>query len=172
MADGHKWLLGPEGLALFYCRAERCEELALHQFGWHMTAQYDDFERRDWRPADDARRFECGSPNLLGTHALHASTGLLLEVGMDTVQKSVLGNSSYLVGSIGNNRTYELVTPSPEARRAGIVTFRPRHEDPQDLYRRLRDAGVLCAQRAGGIRFSPHFYTPRSVLDCALSLLE
>jgi len=27
IADGHKWMLGPEGLALFYCKASRMDEL-------------------------------------------------------------------------------------------------------------------------------------------------
>src|SRR5690606_28411898 len=73
MADGHKWMLGPEGLALFYCRRERLETLRLHQYGWHMVAAVGDFERQDWAPSPTATRFECGSPNLLCAHALHAS---------------------------------------------------------------------------------------------------
>ncbi|MDX1594634.1 MAG: aminotransferase class V-fold PLP-dependent enzyme, partial [Gammaproteobacteria bacterium] len=80
VADGHKWLLAPEGLALFYCRREHLERLALHQFGWHMVAERGDYERLDWQPAADAQRFECGSPNMLGIHALSASLSLLEEV--------------------------------------------------------------------------------------------
>ena len=51
VADGHKWLLGPEGLAVFYCRAELRPQLRLHQFGWHMVEHHDDFDRLDWTPA-------------------------------------------------------------------------------------------------------------------------
>ena len=40
---------------------------------------------------------------------------------------------------------------------AGIVTFKPLRENLDALYRRLQAAGVICAQRGGGIRFSPHF---------------
>jgi cysteine desulfurase/selenocysteine lyase len=29
----------------------------------------------------------------------------------------------------------------------------------------------LCAARGGGVRFSPHFYTPREQIDQALSLV-
>ncbi|VAW60395.1 Cysteine desulfurase, partial [hydrothermal vent metagenome] len=65
VADGHKWMLGPEGLALFYCRQSSMDALELQQFGWHMVNDLSDFEAmtHQWQPADNARRFECGSQN-------------------------------------------------------------------------------------------------------------
>ncbi|HBZ99729.1 MAG TPA: aminotransferase, partial [Pseudomonas sp.] len=33
-------------------------------------------------------------------------------------------------------------------------------------------AQVVCALRGGGIRFSPHFYTPQRVIDETLALLH
>ena len=86
MADGHKWMLGPEGVALFYCRKELREQLRLFQYGWHMTDAFVDFDNQEWKPADSSRRFECGSPNMLGIHALSASLSLLQEIGMDTIE--------------------------------------------------------------------------------------
>lgn len=61
MADGHKWLLGPEGLGVFYCRAQLRPQLKLHEFGWHMLEHMGDYNRTTWEPAVSARRFECGS---------------------------------------------------------------------------------------------------------------
>ncbi|MEO1237443.1 MAG: aminotransferase class V-fold PLP-dependent enzyme [Planctomycetota bacterium] len=34
-ADGHKWMLGPEGLGFFYCRAELCDRLHPNVVGWN-----------------------------------------------------------------------------------------------------------------------------------------
>jgi len=76
MADGHKWLLGPEGLALFYTTPEARDRLGLKQFGWHMVEHAGDFDRKDWKAAESARRFECGTQNTTGIHALNASPGL------------------------------------------------------------------------------------------------
>ena len=90
MADGHKWLLGPEGVAMFYCRSELRHKLQLNQYGWHMTDAYTDFDQHDWQPATTARCFECGSPNMLGIHALSASLSLILEIGMKNIEKMVL----------------------------------------------------------------------------------
>jgi cysteine desulfurase/selenocysteine lyase len=170
MADGHKWMLGPEGLALFYCRREWLERLSLRQFGWRMVAAAGDFDARDWRPAGDARRFECGSPNMLAIHALHASLGLLLETGIPRVFRELSEKISYLIDLLDNSGAL-IVSERNPGRRAGIVTFTCPGVDTGLLYRHLQEQGVVCALRGGGIRFSPHYYTPRTVLKRAVSLI-
>ena len=172
VADGHKWLLGPEGLALFYCRRELLDSLRLHQFGWHMVEHLGDYDRRDWAPARSARRFECGSPNMLGIHALDASLSLLEDVGVDRLHNQVMANSDYLIEAIDRmTNRYRLVTPRAAARRAGIVSFVPLEGDVRDIHQRLMAAGVVCAVRGGAVRFSPHFHTARHDLERALDLL-
>lgn len=169
VADGHKWMLGPEGLALFYCNHAWLDRLSLRQFGWHMVEAMGDYERRDWRPANSARRFECGSPNMLGIHALHASLSLLLESGIENVFNIVSNKLSYLIDNLSNNGFVILSETDPQ-RRAGIITFQRPGVDTEALYRYLQSNGVICALRGGGIRFSPHFHTEQSILERAVSL--
>ncbi|MDQ1363019.1 MAG: hypothetical protein QG652_879 [Pseudomonadota bacterium] len=165
VADGHKWLLGPEGLALFYCRRELFAQLKLHQFGWHMVEDFSDFSKMDhWQPAHSARRFECGSPNLLAAHALHASVGLLLNTGMDKVEQQVLAKVQHLIKLFGAIKGVNILSPTQPQRHAGIFTFTTGETD-QALYQHLVNRGAICALRGGGIRFSPHFYTPDAKLD-------
>ncbi len=162
VADGHKWMLGPEGLAVFYSRPEIREQLSLLQYGWHMVKHAGDFDHLEWEPSETARRFEAGSPNMLCIQALDASLSLFEDVGMDNVEAAVLANSAQLIDWVQNQQDLELITPALADRHAGIVTFRHQKLDAQRhayLYRRLMKAGVICANRAGGIRFSPHFYT-------------
>jgi cysteine desulfurase / selenocysteine lyase len=168
VADGHKWMLGPEGIALFYTRPGLRERLRLTRYGWHMVEALGDYDRRDWTIDRGARRFECGSPNMLGIHGLNASLGLLLEVGMDRVERTVLDNTNDLIGLIDAADNLELISPRQESRRSGIVTFRHKGMDAAALFRVLRDSGIQCAQRGGGIRYSPHFYTPREQLEQAV----
>ena len=170
MADGHKWMLGPEGLALFYCRADLRDSLQLKQFGWHMTDAYVDFDRQQWQPADTGRRFECGSPNMLGIHALSASLSLLLEIGMATVEERVLANTQCLMDYIHDHAQLQVLTDERLERRSGIVTFRHTETDNAALFAQLNQHGVMCAQRGGGIRYSPHFYTPAEKLQHAVQL--
>jgi cysteine desulfurase / selenocysteine lyase len=170
-ADGHKWLLGPEGLAVFYCRAECRPRLRLHQYGWHMLADAGDFERRDWTPAATAARFECGSSNLLGVHALSASLSLLEQIGIPEIERAILDNALY-ISDKARDAGYRVVSRGEPERRSGIVTFSVPARDPAVLHQALTQRGVLCAPRGGGIRFSPHFYTSRENIDSAFAVLD
>jgi len=169
VADGHKWMLGPEGVALLYVNPRLRPELRLCQYGWHMVEHRGDYERPDWDPAADARRFECGSPNMLGIHALDASLSLLLETGIDRVQAAVTERTQRLIELV-DGHGFELLSPRDPERRAGILTFRVPGADHQALHQALTDKGVICARRGGGIRFSPHFYTPHGVLERAVRI--
>jgi len=169
-ADGHKWMMGPEGLGLFYCRPELREKLKLTQFGWHMVEAVGDFDQLDWQAASSARRFECGSPNMLGIHALNASLSLLLEVGINRIEAQILENSRFLIDGLTAMGMRVATPPEPE-RHAGIVSFSSPGKENKALFEHLLAEGVFCAFRSGNIRFSPHFYTPRHKLEQGLNLL-
>jgi len=161
VADGHKWMLGPEGLAVFYSTPAARDALGLLQYGWHMAERAGDFDAIDWTPAVAARRFEPGSPNMLGIHALNASLSLLEEIGMAQVEAGVLANAGALMAWVDAQPALVLMTPDEPGRYAGIVTWRHVRLDQAGhaaLYRTLMKAGIICAHRAGGIRFSAHCY--------------
>lgn len=172
MADAHKWMLGPEGIALFWCRPELRERLILHQFGWHMIRDAGNFSSRDCTPADSGRRFECGSANMLGIHALSASLSLFAEVGMAEVEARILDNVHYLMEKLTAMNGIEILTRSTPGRLAGILVFRVAGRDSAELHAELLKNDVICAARGGGIRFSPHFYTPREKLDKSLEIIK
>lgn len=172
MADGHKWLLAPEGLAVFYSRENPRKQLKNNEFGWHMVEDLFAFDSQEWKEADSARRFECGSPNMLCIHALHASLSLLLEVGMETISARILANTIYLIKQLKQIPGMRIITPEQVDRHAGIVTFCPSDTDISALHAQLMEKGVICAMRGGGIRFSPHFYTDERRLDAAISMLK
>lgn len=169
-ADGHKWLLGPEGVAVFYCAGSWREQLQLHEYGWHMVEDHMNFDRLDWTPARSARRFECGSPNMLGIHGLQASLGLILEAGPANVQQRILDNARVLIAAISERDELELITPHQPLRHAGIVTFRHRHTETDVLYEKLVTSNIVCAKRGGGIRLSPHCYNTATELQRAIEV--
>lgn len=172
MADGHKWMLGPEGLGVFYCRSDLREQLKLHEYGWHMLEHAGDYQRTDWQPARTARRFECGSPNMLGAMALEASLSLLQEVGMDEVGKALESRVQWLIDGLQAIPGTQLLSALEPERRAGIVTFSLDGWDNAALFERLKAEQVICVPRGGGIRLSPHFYTESRVIEDTLGLLR
>ena len=168
MADGHKWMLGPEGVALFYCAAHHREKLKLRQYGWHMLEYMTDYDRQEWEPASTGRRFECGSPNMLGIHALNASLSLLLEIGMDTVEALLIERASLIMEQVNKAANLELITPETPGRFGGIVSFKHKTLDANRCYELLSALNIRCAARGGYIRFSPHCYTPLTAITEAL----
>lgn len=173
IADGHKWMLGPEGLALFYCKQSRFEELQLQQFGWHMVDDLSDFTNmHNWQPATNARRFECGSPNTLATHALQASISLLLERGMHNIEIAVLSNIQHLIKLFSQLPDINIISPTDIRRHGGIFTFSKQGVDSQLLYQYLVKKGVVCAPRGGGIRFSPHYYNQKPEFETLLKWVD
>ncbi len=171
MADGHKWLLSPEGLGVFYCRAELRPQLKLQEYGWHMVERMGDYTRTDWEPAKSARRFECGSPNMLGAMAMEASLSLLEEVGMVRVGQLIEERVQWLQDGLSALPGMVLHTPLNPARRAGIFTFSVEGKDTQAIYQQLKSRNVVCIPRGPGIRFSPHFYTEKRVIDETLAIV-
>ncbi|MBM7061008.1 aminotransferase class V-fold PLP-dependent enzyme [Pseudomonas sp. UL073] len=172
MADGHKWMLGPEGLGVFYCRSDLREQLTLHEYGWHMLEHAGDYDRVDWKPARSAKRFECGSPNMLGAVALEASLSLLEDVGLNNVESALHERVQWLLDGLDKLNGISVVSERNVARRAGILTFRLDGWDNQKLFEKLKSEQIVCAQRGKGIRFSPHFYTESRVIDETLAALS
>ena len=156
-ADGHKWLLSPEGIGIFYCAPHLTERLRLYETGWNSVADAGNYDAYDPTPAPTARRFECGSHNTLGIHALGASLDLLLEVGIETVQGRLRLLTDRLVGALCD-AGYRVLSPRGASEWSGIVTFDSPLHETEVLHRTLRSRQIIGARRGGGIRISPHFY--------------
>lgn len=170
-AGAHKWMLGPEGIALFWVRPEHYERLQLAQYGWHGIAQAGRYEETVWELAPRAQRFECGSPNTTGMYALCASLDLLHGVGLSEIEERIADRIGQLEQAL-KALECRILTPAAPERRAGILTFAPPRGAGAGVHKQLVAQNVLCAARAGGIRFSPHFYTPAHALQRALEALE
>ncbi len=171
-ADAHKWLLAPEGIAVFYCRDSARPDLQLLQQGWHMFEHPWKFEREDWTPALSAKRFEAGSPNSIGQAALNASLNLLLDYGMANVGRRVLSNTDYLLANLEHLPGVRVSSHKAAERRSGIVSFTPKELSVHSLHRELTRAGVSVVVRGDSIRVSPHFYQGEKQLDEFLEILQ
>jgi selenocysteine lyase/cysteine desulfurase len=171
MADGHKWLFGPEGLGVFYTTPAARDQLKLSQYGWHMIKNPQNYENRPWEVHPGAKRFEAGSPNMLGIHALSSSLSLLLEIGMPEIEAQVLANAEHVKAAIARHSELILLSNPQTLLKSGIVVFKHQQLGNEALYQHLQKNGVVCAMRGGGIRFSPHFYNTAEEIDRALALI-
>ena len=172
MADGHKWLMSPEGLGLFYCRAELRKTMKPTQYGWRMIEDLFNFDTLVWSEAHSARKFECGSPNMLGIHALNSSIMLIKERKIEFIEKNVVNNSKYIIKKITAIPEISLKSSTDNDRLSGIVSFRHENISSEALYHELMAHNVICAMRHGNVRFSPHYYTSTEIIDGAIEILK
>lgn len=171
VADGHKWMLGPEGLALFYCHPSVRNQLQLRQYGWHMVENKFDFDAKTWEAAKSARRFECGSPNMTAIHGLHASLTLFEEIGLTDVYKALSSNVEYLVTRLRDIPALKIMSKhNILQRQSGIILVTHDRIDALAVYKFLMSNNVFCALRGGGVRLSPHFYNSLEDLNRVLDL--
>jgi selenocysteine lyase/cysteine desulfurase len=171
-ADGHKWLLAPEGIAVFYCREKLRERLKLSQLGWRMVDEPYQFNRDQWQPSKNAMRFEAGSPNTLGQAAMFASVNLLMEVGMKHVEANIKANSYTLSEGLANIPGLHLIRQYDPERISGIVSFKLKGRNPGQLHQALKRHGLISAVRGDAIRLSPHFYQAGKPVQDMLDLIE
>jgi len=169
-ADGHKWLLGPEGCGILFVSQELQPEVEPIEFGWTNVAHYADYASRDMSLRPDAGRYECGTLNTIGCYGLRASIEFLLEVRAGEIAP-VVQNLGDRVARGVTAKGYELADARTAESGAGIVSFRKAGQDAGAIVRKLRAEGIITAPRAGWVRTSPHFYIRPEEIDRMLDLL-
>jgi selenocysteine lyase/cysteine desulfurase len=155
-ADAHKWLLGPEGIGIFYCRRELAERITPSLVGWKSVQNEFDFAHPDFCLKTNALRFEEGSMNLMGIFGLGAALELLFEVGIVDIQNRILELGDVIIRE-ADKRGYTVLTPRNRLDRGGNITVSGNF-DPSLMRDQLRDKGIMVNARGGGLRISPHFY--------------
>jgi selenocysteine lyase/cysteine desulfurase len=169
-ADGHKWMLGPEGNGVLYIRAKWLDAIEPVEFGWTNPANYADYSSRDMTLRKDAGRYECGTLNTIGCFGLRASLELLLRAGIDNVSAAVWSRAHQLAAGL-KAKGYELMREHTEESGAGIVSFRHPQVDCRVLVSDLKRSKITAAPRQGWVRMSPHFYISPAAIEQVLETL-
>jgi selenocysteine lyase/cysteine desulfurase len=169
-ADGHKWLLSVEGCGALYVRRQILGDLVPFNIGWMGVQNAFDFTDYHLAPVPEARRHEEGSHNVVGVHALGASAGLLLEAGPGKVEAEIMALADRLYEGLEGVGCL-ITSPRGPGERSGIVTFQHPGMEAGELARGLMERGVQCVERAGSVRFSPHFYNDEGEVEKAVGLV-
>ena len=168
MADAHKWLLGPSGIGVLYVRRSRLGDLRPLEPGWASVAHREDWENLELVWDDSARRLEGGSANMVGTHAMGASLDLLLAAGVERVWDHVCALLDQACDGLADAGADVMSDRSAEGR-SGVVTFAVDGHDPAAVVEALKDRGVVCSPRAGGVRLSPHGYNTAEEVEALVA---
>ena len=152
---GPKWLMGPCGQGFFFCRRELIEEMKPAYAGAESVVDFLNFRDYDLTFLPDAKRFELGTDNLAGKVGLLASVNLLLEVGIEEIQRWTLHLTDVLIEDL-RKRGYQIASCLQPEHRSAIVSFPT--PDVQADYDKLIASKVIISQRENYIRVSPHCY--------------
>jgi selenocysteine lyase/cysteine desulfurase len=169
-ADGHKWLLGPEGAGLFYIRPELVEVLHPVGVGWNSVVDCYNFGTINFTLKPHAGRWEGGAYNVPGITAFGASLEWLLSLGIAKVRDRIAHLTDHLCMTAERAGLTVFSQRSPAAQ-SGIVALEVPGADPHALQKRCRQAGIIVNVRNGRIRLSPHVYNTTEELDRAIACL-
>lgn len=170
-ADGHKWLCGPEGAGIFFVRRELIGHLKPSTIGWNSMKQAWDFDNILFEYRDDAKRFDAGAYNLAGIFGLGAAIELILDVGVERIQKYVLGLTDRLVEGV-RSRGYRVVSSRQPGEASGIVAFISDSQDLAKVQAHLQtEYRIVTALRKGRLRCSPHFFNTPEEIDQVINAL-
>jgi selenocysteine lyase/cysteine desulfurase len=163
----YKWLLSPPGAGYLYVKEELIEKFEPPLVGWASVKQ-DVFDTVDFwdiwslRLSETASRFEVGSPSSISFVGAREALKILLDFGIENVEKRVLKLTGYLIEAV-KNLGLTLQTPEDQPHRSGIVNFKIKK--PQEVVEKLSRNGIIVSARAHGIRVSPHFYNTEEEID-------
>ena len=156
-ADGHKWMLGPEGCGILFTTPDFRARLRAPS-GWlnirrNVAGDFEVPDRLDY--VDGAERFEVGALPMPGVRALAASLGLLLEIGLPEIGRRIEAVHGVLLAGLPRLGWEPVLFGGFP--RSGILSSRPpAGVDPRAAARHLEQNGIAASARGGFLRLSPH----------------
>ena len=172
-AGSQKWMLASEGAGIFYCRRQLLENLRPLMVGWSSMVHLhpEDYGTYNFTLRSDAKRFECGSQNVIGFLAMKAALELLTSAGIDAVAARVKLITDRLIAGV-RAKGYQVMSPRDPGEESGIVSFISPRGGHDALIHTLRaDHHIELALREGRLRCSPHFYNTEQQIDRLIELL-
>jgi selenocysteine lyase/cysteine desulfurase len=170
-ASGAKWLMALQGVGFLWLRAALLDRVALRLPGWRSVADMWNFLDYDQPLADNATRYEAGTPNFLGTLSIAMSMDVLGAVPREAIAAHIIALTDRLVDGLHARGCTVISDRSRADVKSGIVTFRRDEEDAPAIGARLAQANVCVTARAGGIRVAPHGQTTTDEIDQLLAAL-
>jgi len=163
-ADGHKWLLGPEGAGLLYVKRDWIERLRPIGVGWKSVVSDYNHPGIDFTLKPNASRWEGGTFAMAPLQAFAQSVGLILELGPEAVSRRILDRAE-AVREVARSSGWTVYGSTRPDDLSGIVSIHKPGVDHVAFARNVRSRRVALACRRGRLRISPHVYNNGDDLD-------
>ncbi len=159
---GFKWICGPSGIGIFYCKKESAHMLTPRYIGGESAIIT---EKKDLIYTESPQKFQTGFRNYPGIAGLLSSINYIHRLGVSTIRKMNMKIANELVQDLGRIPGISIFGPEDEKIRSSIVSFTIDSVNPKTIVSGLEDRGIIVAERdivGGGkkkaVRASPHFF--------------
>jgi cysteine desulfurase / selenocysteine lyase len=157
--NGSKWLCGPMGTGIFYCKKESSSLLEPVSIGGESAMVYDD-TKLAFKDIPD--KFQTGFRNYVGFVGLEASIEYLQKFGLNKIRKKIIKLSNLMREELTKISGITLYGPEEEEKRTSIVSFFLDNYEPQKVCELLEKKKIVLAVREildkKILRASPHFF--------------
>ena len=168
--NGSKWLCGPMGTGVFYCKRESSNLLEPHSIGGESA---DSTETKGLTYKELPDRFQTGFRNYVGLAGMKSSVAFLQNLGWDNIRNHIISLSNLFIDEIGKIPEAKVFGPKDDAKRTSIVSFSIEKNDPEKIVTALSEKGIIIAKREiyekPILRISPHVFNTK---DEILKLVE
>jgi cysteine desulfurase/selenocysteine lyase len=169
-----KWICGPLGLGVLYCRKKAAEELKPQSIGSESATLSSD--QKTLAYLEPPTKFQTGFRNFPTLAGLEASIRYLLRIGLGNIRSMNLKVANTLRDELEKIAGIKLYGPEDENLRTSIVSFSSAELDSKTITDKLEENEVIFAERnVGGrkvVRASPHFFNSEAEVMRAVDLIK
>lgn len=176
-AAGFKGLLGTLGAGFVYCRKALLDELKPLGVGEeNLAVEYEERQLFSGRPLElrqDSKKLEFGSLNTYGIMVMDQSVQLLLDIGIDTIEKQVRELERYYRKAImDSGLPVRFLGSDQEAGWSGNISLTCDASRTGMICQRFAKDQIYATIKDGYVRIGIHFYNTTEQLDRVVRALK
>jgi len=164
-----KYLLSTAGVGFLFVRNDLISKSQPTQTGWFAQEDIHAMLIHDNIPANNARRFEQGTPSVPNLYAVEAGLNLILEIGLKNIRRHVAELNERLKSGI-NDIGGKLMSPKDPEKHGAMITV--ASTDEYALVAALAERNIVVSCRDGNLRISAHFYNNDADIDAVITALK
>jgi cysteine desulfurase / selenocysteine lyase len=170
--NGSKWLCGPMGMGVFFCRRDSSDLIEPLQVGGESAIFHENKIIHKEIPA----KFQAGFRNWSGVAGLESSISYLKKIGILAIRERNIMLANLLREEISKINGVILYGPEEEKKRTSIVSFTIQNQDSKTLVARLEKESIILAVRdifsKKVVRISPHFFNTESEIQTVVDAIK
>jgi cysteine desulfurase/selenocysteine lyase len=142
--NGSKWLCGPMGTGLFYCKKSSSDLLDPISIGGESAMIYDETKLAF---KEIPEKFQTGFRNYVGMVGLESSVRYLTQFGIHNIRSKIMKLANQLRDELLKISGVTMYGPEEPEKRTSIISFNIKGLEPQTIVEKLEKQKIVLAVR-------------------------